>query len=234
MHLFYTPDIAGQQYILSEEESKHAVRVLRLGKGSALALTDGRGTLYEAVVSDANPKRCTVDIVATTTEYGKRNYNLTMAVALTKNIDRYEWFLEKATEIGCDTFIPLVGEHSERRVLKHERAEKVITSAVKQSLKAYHPVLEPLAGFRDVAARDFGGVKLIAYCGEEYEKKLVRDCVAPGDRVTILVGPEGDFSPEEVKFAVEKGFVPVSLGESRLRTETAAVFAVSYVAFINQ
>lgn len=234
MHLFYTPDIAGDTYRLSEEESKHAVRVLRLGQGGRVALTDGRGTMYEAVVADANPKGCVVEVVKAEREYGKRGYGLVMAVAPTKNIDRYEWFLEKATEIGCDAFVPVVCAHSERRVMKHDRAERVITSAVKQSLKAYHPALEPLTEVRELLARPFDGVKLIAYCGDEYPKRLLKDCVSAGDNVLILIGPEGDFSPEEVKFAVDNGFVPLSLGAARLRTETAATVAVADVAFINQ
>ena len=235
MHLFYTPDITPPAYVLNEEESRHCIRVLRLGAGDTLHLTDGRGNLYRAEVSDANPKRCAVMVVETFPQWGRRGYSLTMAVAPTKNIERYEWFLEKATEVGCDVFIPLECEHSERRVIKPEREMKVITSAVKQSLKAYHPVLEPMARLRDVVARPFAGTKLIAHCGEPLEgRRYIAEYVAKGDPVLVLIGPEGDFSPDEVRMAVVNGFTEISLGESRLRTETAALDAVIEIALINR
>ncbi len=235
MHLFYTPDIALPLHTLSEEESKHCVRVLRLGTGDRLMLTDGRGTLYTAEVTDANPKRCTVRVVESVAEYGRRGWSLTMAVAPTKNIDRYEWFLEKATEVGCDVFIPLECEHSERRTVKPEREMKVVTSAMKQSLKAYHPALEPMTRVDELIARPFGGVKLIAHCGPPVAgRKYISGCVHPGDEVLVLIGPEGDFSPEEVRRAVEHGFTEISLGDARLRTETAALDAVIEVALINR
>lgn len=234
MHLFYTPDITPPLYTLSEEESKHAVRVLRLGAGSEVWLTDGRGTMYTARVADPNPKRCVVEVCAEQREYGRRPYGLTMAVAPTKNTDRYEWFLEKATEVGCDVFVPVETAHSERRVLKPERSARVVTSAVKQSLKAYHPVLAPMTDVRELIARPFDGVKLIAYCGGEVPRRPMRDCVEKGANALILIGPEGDFSPEEVNFALDNGFTAISLGESRLRTETAALAAVMNMSFINQ
>lgn len=236
MHLFYAPDIEPPLYTLPEEESKHCVRVLRLGAADCLNLTDGRGTMYTAEVTDANPKRCAVRVVETVTQYGRRGYSLTMAVAPTKNIERYEWFLEKATEVGCDVFIPLECEHSERRVVKPERELKVVTSAVKQSLKAYHPLLEPLTRVRDLIARPFAGVKLIAHCGEPLggARRYISECVRPGDAVLVLIGPEGDFSPEEVRLAVDGGFAEISLGDARLRTETAALDAVIEVALANR
>lgn len=164
MQLFYAPHITLPTYTLAEEESKHCVRVLRLSAGDTIMVTDGRGNLHTARITDPNPKKCVVEIVATQAEYGRRGYGLTMAVAPTKNSERYEWFLEKATEVGCDVFIPIECSHSERRTLKPERAVKVITSAVKQSLKAYHPLLEPLTNIGDVIARPFEGLKLIAHC----------------------------------------------------------------------
>lgn len=235
MHLFYAPDIEPPLYTLPEEESKHCVRVLRLGAGDRLNLTDGRGTMYTAEVTDANPKRCVVRVVETVTQYGRRGYSLTMAVAPTKNIERYEWFLEKATEVGCDVFIPLECEHSERRVVKPERELKVVTSAVKQSLKAYHPLMEPMTRVRDLIARPFAGVKLIAHCGEPVgERRYISECVGAGDAVLVLIGPEGDFSPGEVRLAVDAGFTEISLGSARLRTETAALDAVIEVALANR
>ncbi len=234
MQLFYAPDIVPPHHTLTEEESKHCVRVLRMSSGDRLMITDGQGNMHTAQVTDANPKRCTVEVISTETEYGKRPYSVTMAVAPTKNADRYEWFLEKATEVGCDTFIPIECAHSERRVLKHDRSEKVITSAVKQSLKAYHPVLEPVTDIKEIIARPFDGKKLIAHCHDEAGRRIpMRDAIAKGDNVLVLIGPEGDFSREEVELAIANGFTAISLGESRLRTETAALAAVMFTSFAN-
>lgn len=234
MQLFYAPDITLPLHTLTEEESKHCVRVLRMESGDGLMITDGRGNMYTARVADANPKRCTVEIVGTETEYGKRGYSLTMAVAPTKNTDRYEWFLEKATEVGCDRFVPIECAHSERRVLKHERSEKVITSAVKQSLKAYHPILEPVTDVKEIILRPFDGLKLIAHCrGDIGERTPIKNILRQGGGTLILIGPEGDFSREEVELALANGFTPVSLGDARLRTETAALAAVMFTSFAN-
>lgn len=234
MQLFYAPDIVPPFHILTEEESKHCVRVLRMGEGDRLMLTDGRGNMYTAQVTDADPKRCAVEVITTETGYGRRPYSLTMAVAPTKNPDRYEWFLEKATEVGCDVFIPIECAHSERRSIKHERSEKVITSAVKQSLKAYHPMLEPVTNVRDVIRRPFDGRKLIAHCREDAgERTSIKEALPAGGDTLILIGPEGDFSREEVELALANGFTAVTLGEARLRTETAALAAVMFTSFAN-
>lgn len=235
MQLFYAPDITLPRYVLGEEESRHCVRVLRLGADDELHLTDGRGNLYRARVADPDQRHCVVEVVETIPEFEKRGWELTMAVAPTKNIERFEWFLEKAIEVGVDRIVPLLCARSERRVIKPEREEKVITSAVKQSLKAYHPVLEAMTPFRELVERPFDGVKLIAHCDRNAEsRKLLGEYVRPGDAVLILIGPEGDFTPEEVTLARQNGFRELSLGQSRLRTETAAVAAVISVAFINQ
>lgn len=235
MNLFYTPDITPPLYTLAEEESRHCVRVLRLGAGDTVHLTDGRGNLYTARITDPNPKKCAVEIVETVAEWGRRDYSLTMAVAPTKNIERYEWFLEKATEVGCDVFVPIETDHSERRVIKPEREMRVITGAVKQSLKAYHPALEPLTAVSELIARPFDGAKLIAHCDAAVAgRRYISECIAKGDNVLILIGPEGDFSPEEVNFAVQNEFTEISLGASRLRTETAALDAVIEVALVNR
>ena len=234
MQLFYTPDIAGETYVLNEEESRHCVRVLRLGEGDELRLTDGRGTLYTARIVSASPKRCEVRVTERREEYGERPCRLCLAVAPTKNTDRFEWFLEKATEIGVDRIVPLICDRSERRVLKTDRCTKVVTSAVKQSLKAYHPVLEEPVPFREAVRKPFDGDKFIAHCAESAEKRLLRDLVIPGRDVWVLVGPEGDFSPEEIARAKENGFREVSLGTSRLRTETAGVAACHTVALLNE
>jgi 16S rRNA (uracil1498-N3)-methyltransferase len=233
MHLFYTPDLQDDTYRLSEEESKHCVRVLRLTEGDTLFLVDGRGQFCQAVITVAHPKACMLKVVDRKVNYGKREYGLTIAVSPTKNIDRYEWFLEKGTEIGIDSVIPLISRYSERKEIKPERLEKVMISAIKQSIKAYLPELKPLMSFKELMKTPFDGQKFIAHCNEG-EKILLRDAVGRGKEVLILIGPEGDFSNEEVALALNNGFIPVSLGDSRLRTETAALVACCTVNLINQ
>ena len=232
MQLFYAPEISLPRYTLPEEESKHCVRVLRMTVGDELHLTDGKGNMYRCKVVSDNVKRCEVEVVETWPEYERMSYGLTMCVAPTKNIDRFEWFLEKATEVGVSRFIPLLCDHSERREIKPEREQKVITSAMKQSLKAYHPELAPMTPFKKVVSEATEAVKLIAHC-EKRERIFLPKAVEKGADTLILIGPEGDFSPEEIKFALENGFEPISLGEQRLRTETAAVAATVMVATIN-
>ncbi|MCP4553467.1 MAG: 16S rRNA (uracil(1498)-N(3))-methyltransferase [Bacteroidetes bacterium] len=231
MQLFYCPDIQGNTHTLNEDESKHIIRVLRLKNGDLINLTDGKGGLYKAELIDDHPKRCTVSIVDTQNNYGKRSFKLHLAVAPTKNIGRYEWFLEKATEIGIDEITPIVCEHSERKEIKLVRFEKVIVSAIKQSLKAFIPKLNKVDKFQDFIKQDFSGQKFIAYCDEDHN--LLKKQYTPRSDVIILIGPEGDFSPEEIKLAIKQGFVPVSLGESRLRTETAAIAACHSINMIN-
>jgi 16S rRNA (uracil1498-N3)-methyltransferase len=233
MQLFYTPDISGEFYTLSEDESKHCVRVLRLVEGDAVQLVDGCGGLYVATITEANHKRCTVRVGEVQRGFGKRGYYLHLAVAPTKNTERYEWLLEKATEIGVDEITPLLCEHSERKLVKDERSLKVITAAVKQSLKAYHPQLNPMLDFAQLVSQNFGGTKLIAHCHNR-PKILLKNAVRAGEPTLIAIGPEGDFSLAEVELAVSCGFTEVSLGESRLRTETAGVVACHTLALANQ
>ncbi len=234
MQLFYAPDITLPEYTLSEEESKHAIKVLRLSIGDSLHITDGRGNLHLCQIISDSAKHCTVRVTESIKEFEKRGYNLTMAVAPTKNIDRFEWFLEKATEIGVDSFVALETEHSERKVIKVERETKVITAAVKQSLKAYHPTLENMVAFKKFVTRSFSARKFIAHCGEAVAtKKYLASTLKAGEDAVILIGPEGDFSPEEVALAVEHGFEEITLGNQRFRTETAAVMAVAAVAIVN-
>lgn len=234
MQLFYAPDITLPEYTLSEEESRHAIKVLRKGVGDSLHITDGRGNLYTCEILADSAKHCTVRVVETVQEFERRGYGLTMAVAPTKNIDRYEWFLEKATEIGVDGFVALECDHSERRVIKLEREMKVITSAVKQSLKAYHPSLEDMTPFKELVCRPFEGRKFIAHCDTPVVgKHYLASAVKRGENALVLIGPEGDFSPEEIRLAVEQGFEEITLGDMRLRTETAAVMAVAMLSTIN-
>ncbi len=233
MHLFYTPDIIGETYQLPEEESKHASRVLRLEKGDEIILTNGKGDWMPAEIIDAHPKRCLVKIKEIIKNYHPLPYQLYMAVAPTKNINRFEWFLEKATEIGIHRITPLLSEHSERKEIKQQRLEKVITSAMKQSLKAWHPVLDDMTSFSQVLETEFNGIKLIAWC-EANEDDRIEQMLKSGEKTLILIGPEGGFSPEEIQQAKEKNFIPVSISKSRLRTETAALVACHSVAFINK
>lgn len=233
MQLFYSPDITPPLYTLSEEESGHCVRVLRLKEGDSLHITDGKGTLYRAEVEDAHPKRCTIRIVEEHREWEKRPYSLTVAVAPTKNIDRIEWFVEKATECGIDRIVPILCDHSERKVIKGERLEKIAISAMKQSLKAYLPTIEPLTPIRTLLEEEFDGVRLIAHCEEDMERIFMGNLINKGDNVMVLIGPEGDFSKEEIEAARKAGFKEVTLGKERLRTETAALAAAMFTAFVN-
>lgn len=234
MQLFYAPDITPPLYTFDEQESGHCVRVLRLKQGDRLHLTDGRGTLYEAEVVDAHPKRCSVRVVGEQSCFEQRAYRLTVAVAPTKNLDRLEWFVEKATESGIDRIVPLLCDHSERKVLKTERLEKIAISAMKQSLKAYLPQVEPLTPFERFVAEPFEGVKLIAHCEQDAERVFMGERVAAGQDVLVLIGPEGDFSPREIALARQHGFCEITLGQSRLRTETAALSAVMFTTYINE
>lgn len=203
--------------------------------GDELHLTDGRGNMYRCKVVDDNAKRCAVEVVETMSEYEPLTYGLVMAVAPTKIIDRFEWFLEKATEIGVTEIYPIECDHSERRQIKDEREQKVITAAVKQSLKAYHPKLHPMTSVREVMALDFDGEKYIAHCDSSFgEKEYLGKLIKKGGKNLILIGPEGDFSKEEINFAAQNGFKAVTLGRERLRTETAAVVATAIVSTINK
>lgn len=236
MQLFYAPDITPPDHTLTEEESKHCVRVLRLAAGDRIHLTDGRGNLHSCRIVAADPRRCTVRVEQTAAEWERRPYRLTMAVAPTKSADRYEWFLEKATEVGVDTFVPLDAARSERHVFRPARAEKVITAAMKQSLKAYRPELRPLTTFAALLDEGFAGRKFIAHCDAARSaggKRYLFDALDAGDDALVLIGPEGDFSPEEIDRAVAAGFEEITLGEQRLRTETAAVVAATMAAAAN-
>ena len=234
MQLFYATDFTTPEYMLSEEESRHAVKVLRLKEGDTLHITDGLGSLYRCEIVSAHQKHCFVRVVEQFAEFEKLPYRLIMAVAPTKNIDRYEWFLEKATEIGVAEFVPVLSEHSERKSIKHEREEKVITSAVKQSLKAYHPLLAELTPFDKLVKSEFAGRKFIAHCGGAVkEKRYLASTLRKGEDALILIGPEGDFSPAEIALAVEYGFEEITLGTQRFRTETAAVVATEMVSVVN-
>ncbi len=224
MHLFYTPDITTNPE-LPQEEAAHAIRVLRLSEGDEVMLTDGKGSFYRAKIDMISGKRCYVRIVETTTPEPLWYGHLHLAMAPTKNMDRIEWFAEKATEIGVDEITFLDCRYSERRVVKTERIEKILVSAMKQSLKPTLPRLNGMTSFDKFVAQPFVGQKFIAHCYEGDKESLQR-ALAPGEDALVLIGPEGDFSPEEVEKAIAHGFRPITLGKSRLRTETAALVAV--------
>lgn len=235
MHLFYTPDIRPDhsQYFLSEEESKHCVRVLRLQNGDAVELIDGRGGFYDAEIMDAHPKRTILQINKVALEFGKRNHYLHIAVAPTKNIERLEWFLEKATEIGIDEISLLICQRSERKEVKTDRLNKIITAAIKQSLKAYHPVLNEPMAFNKFITQNQLTQNFIAHC-EPGEKVELRSAIKHHGNYLVMIGPEGDFSPAEIDLALQNGFKAITLGESRLRTETAALEACFELNFLNR
>lgn len=232
MHIFYTPDIENS-HELPEEEAAHALRVLRLQPGDEVMLTDGKGNFHRARISLAAHKRCLVDILETLPQPPLWSGHLHIALAPTKNMDRTEWFAEKATEIGIDELTFLNCRYSERKVLKTERIAKILVSAVKQSLKARIPRLNEMTDFKTFIRQPFQGQKFIAHC-HEGEKTPLKDLVRKGEGATVLIGPEGDFSEEEVRLAEEAGFIPVSLGPSRLRTETAALVACHILNLLNQ
>ncbi|RIV74427.1 16S rRNA (uracil(1498)-N(3))-methyltransferase [Flagellimonas aequoris] len=233
MQLFYNPslDNSTKQFVFPPEESKHIARVLRKTEGDIVHITNGKGYLFEAEILVPDQKRCKVKIVSESKSVPKR-YSLHMAVAPTKMNDRFEWFLEKATEIGIDEITPLFCDHSERKTVKLERMERVLQSAMKQSLQTVLPKLNPPMSFKDFMETDNTGLKFIAHCDEGEKMELKRRVIADMD-ITILIGPEGDFSKEEIDAAKAKGFVPISLGNNRLRTETAAIVACTTVNVIN-
>jgi 16S rRNA (uracil1498-N3)-methyltransferase len=222
MNIFYTQKIHGSSGILNETESHHCTKVLRMEVGDPLILVDGQGGFYEGNISIADQKACVIEITKSHPDYGKRSYKIHVAIAPTKNIERFEWFLEKATEIGIDEITPLICKHSERKVLREDRLEKVILSAMKQSIKAYLPVLHELTQFEKFVSLNFTGNKLIAHCRDEERHELIQ--MHPTETLfTVLIGPEGDFSENEIQMAITNGFLPTSLGVSRLRTETAGI-----------
>lgn len=232
MQIFFIPEISGNTVTLSTEESKHAVRVLRLSVGDQVQIVDGKGNFYRAEILEAHQKNCMLQILEAKSDYEKRNFRLHIAIAPTKNIDRFEWFLEKCTEIGIDEITPLLSEHSERKVIKPQRLEKILVSAMKQSLKAYLPQLNELTSLKDFLQQDHPEKRFIAHCNDGAKAHLKNEIEA-GDDVLILIGPEGDFSLGEVEQAKSFGFAEISLGNARLRTETAGVVACHIVNLAN-
>ena len=223
MQLFYI-EHPENEIILSAEESKHATKVLRKKEDDILNFTDGKGGFYKAEITVADSRKCRLQIVSSEQKEKQHNYYLHIAIAPTKNMDRFEWFLEKATEIGIDEITPIICEHSERKIIKKERCNRILLSAMKQSLKFYLPKLNEAITLKDFLKQDFKGNKYIAHC-EEGNKTELRTEIKE-QRTLILIGPEGDFSPAEIEMALKNQYKAVSLGTSRLRTETAGIIAV--------
>lgn len=222
MHLFYIPDITRTTHTLDAEESKHCVRVLRMRAGQTVHYTDGNGALGEAQIVEANPRACVLHMQERVVRQPMRSPVLHMAVAPTKNIDRFEWLLEKATECGLDEITPIICENSERTVIKQERLEKIMIAAMKQSLRTWRPVFNPPIPFYQFLKTNIPHQRYIAWCGDA-EKRLLQQVYKPGEHAVILIGPEGDFSQKEFSAARDAGFLTISLGKYRLRTETAAL-----------
>ena len=235
MELFYAYEADGRFCRLDADESAHCCRVLRHRSGDEIHVVDGRGTMFRCRLTDDNPKGAEAEVLEAFPDWGGHPYRLTVACCPTKNNDRFEWFVEKATEVGVDRIVPVVGERSERKVYKTDRAARIALSATKQSLKARIPEIDEPLSVKEFICRSEGGeasLKLIAYCFEGDAKRIsIQEALKAfdGRDVTILIGPEGDFSPEEAHLAIDHGYIPVHLGASRLRTETAAVLAATAV-----
>jgi len=229
MNIFFAADINSINYTLSEEESRHCIKVLRLSLNDKIQLIDGKGGLYIAKIIDDNYKKCKVEIIETTKEYKKRKFYLHIGISPTKNIDRFEWFIEKATEIGIDEITPVITEHSERKTINIERINKIIISASKQSVNAYFPILNNITKFEKIINNNFSGSKFIA-C---YSDKNLKDIYTKNNNALILIGPEGDFTKEEIEKAKNYNFKEAGLGNNRLRTETAGIVACHTINMIN-
>ena len=235
MQLFYNPEISenDSQVVFQKDESRHIIKVLRKSEGDLLNITNGKGLLFKAEIIQADMKQCVAKVVEMEKE-PPPPYYLHMVVAPTKMNDRFEWFLEKAMEIGVHEITPVICDHSERKVVKLNRFERVLQSAMKQSLHSRMPKLNEPVSFSDIVKIETSGLKFIAHCEDGMEKSYLQHKLKAKTSVTILIGPEGDFSKEEISQALEAGWQPVSLGESRLRTETAAIVACHTVALVNQ
>ncbi|MBL4710702.1 MAG: 16S rRNA (uracil(1498)-N(3))-methyltransferase [Flavobacteriales bacterium] len=231
MQLFYATSIQKGTINLDPEESRHLAKVLRLTTGDRVSAIDGLGNQYVCEVLSAHPKNSVLTILEKTEL--KESFKVSIAAAPTKNLNRWEWFLEKATEIGIDEIYPFKSYHSERKLLKHDRQERILISAMKQSYKATLPKLSELTPFKNLIEQSFDHLKYIAHCYEDIPRESLKQVHPKGQKALILIGPEGDFSKEEVELAIAKGFKSVSLSESRLRTETAALVACHTIHLIN-
>ncbi|MDW8850937.1 16S rRNA (uracil(1498)-N(3))-methyltransferase [Flavobacterium sp. MMLR14_040] len=234
MQLFYNPDIdeTTETFSFDKEESRHIIKVLRKKDSDILHVTNGLGLVFETEITLASDNKCIVEVLSIK-KSPEPKFRLHLAVAPTKMNDRFEWFLEKATEIGIQEITPVFCDRSERKVVNKERFEKIILSAMKQSNETYLPKLNEAISFKEFIKQKNEGLQLIAHC-EETDKKSLKEVLKPNENVTVLIGPEGDFSEKEIALAIENNFQPVMLGNTRLRTETAAVVACHSVVFFNE
>jgi 16S rRNA (uracil1498-N3)-methyltransferase len=234
MQLFYNPDIdeTTETFFFDKEESRHIIKVLRKKDSDILHVTNGLGLLFETEITLASDNKCIVEVLSIK-KADEPKFRLHLAVAPTKMNDRFEWFLEKATEIGIQEITPIICDRSERKVINKERFEKIILSAMKQSNETFLPKLNEAISFKEFIKQKNEGLQLIAHC-EETDKKSLKEVLKPNENVTLLIGPEGDFSDKEIALALENNFQPVALGNTRLRTETAAIVACHSVVFFNE
>ena len=234
MQLFYNPTIneATETFSFDKEESKHIIKVLRKKDTDILHVTNGLGFLFTTEITLASDSKCTVKIISFE-KAAESKFRLHLAVAPTKMNDRYEWFLEKATEIGIQEITPIICDHSERKVINNERFDKILLAAMKQANELYLPKLNPAITFKEFMTLQNDDVKMIAHC-EETDKKTLKSVLKPNQNLTMLIGPEGDFSQKEIALALSNDYIPVSLGNTRLRTETAAIVACHSVVFVNE
>jgi 16S rRNA (uracil1498-N3)-methyltransferase len=234
MQIFYAPDITGDSYILNENESKHLIRVLRMTKGSKVRLIDGMGNMYEGIIIDPDKKKCCIKIISKNSDFEKRDYKLHIAISPVKNNERFEWFIEKVVEIGVDEITPLICKNTEKFGIKTDRINNIIISAMKQSLKAYKPMLNEPISFKEFIDSEYSGKKIIAHCNDTIDRYKVTDVYHKGENICMAIGPEGDFCYDEIEYAIKNGYSSVHLGKSRLRTETAGISACHSIYFINQ
>lgn len=232
MHLFYNPDFTTQHPLLPEEEARHCLKVMRMGTGDTLHVTDGKGNLFHTQILTADYRKCMLKVLKVQSEWGKRPYSIHIAVAPTKNADRTEWLVEKCVELGVDTISFIACERSERKFFKTDRIGKVAAAAMKQSLKSYMPAIHEIVPFKKYIEGLSEEQRFVAHL-EEGNRQLLQSIAGRNGSYCVLIGPEGDFTPEEIKLALVKGFMPVSLGESRLRTETAGIVACHILNLIN-
>jgi 16S rRNA (uracil1498-N3)-methyltransferase len=234
MQIFYSRQFRDNICELDQTESAHCIRVLRMKKGSMVNIIDGNGNFYEGIIDEPDPRACKIILTRIENNFEKRSYKLHIALSPLKNQERFEWFVEKSVEIGIDQITPVICRNTEKPAIKKERVNKIIISAMKQSVNAFQPVLNGETSFQDFLGLGFGGIKMIAHCHNDIERNSISAVYKRGQDAVIMIGPEGDFTGEEVLQAVSAGFIPVHLGRSRLRTETAGISACHSIYFINQ
>jgi 16S rRNA (uracil1498-N3)-methyltransferase len=234
MQIFYAPDINSNTYTLDPNESKHLIRVLRMAKGAHVRLIDGKGNLYEGIINEPDQTSCIIEITGKIDDFEKRHYRLHIAISPLKNPERFELLIEKIVEIGIDEITPIICRNTEKPGIKSGRINNIIISAMKQSLKANKPILNDPCSFKDFICTDPSGIRMIAHCNDSIERDRLSDVYVKNDNAVVMIGPEGDFSTEEINSAISRGFKSIHLGPSRLRTETAGIAACHSIYLLNQ